>query len=197
MILTPASPSACPASYSAGPANLGITHPIPLIGPAAISAALACLGITYPKPITRLIPSVSSLLDKYFLKPSTITLLPSVINTTPPPSSHDLSEERLLDLSTRNTLITAEELKDPWVTCNIILQNITNNSLHITTNPKKLKRGALIKAYLEAASASLQQPPGSKWIDICKKCKDSVLLCTCYDHSYDHPPPSPTLSLLL
>jgi hypothetical protein len=194
--LTPASPSACPASYSAGPANLGITHPIPPISPAALSAAPACLGITYPEPITRSTPSVSNLLDKYFPKPSsTITPIPSAIDTIPPPPSHNLSEERLLDLSTRNTLITEEELKDPRVTRNIILQNITNNSLHI--NPKKLNRGALIKAYLEAASASLQQPLGSKWIDVCKKCKDSVLLYTCYDHSYDRPPPSPTPSLLL
>ena len=195
MILTPASPSACLASYSAGPANLGITHPIPPIGPTALSAASASLGVTYPEPITCSIPSVSSLLDKYFPKPSTITLLPSAIDTTHPPSSHDLLEEHLLDLSTHDTLITAKELKDPRVTRNIILQNITNNSLRI--NPKKLNRGALVKAYLEVASASLQQSPGSKWIDVCKKCEDSVLLCTCYDHSYDHPPPSPTPSLLL
>jgi hypothetical protein len=161
-ILTPASPSACPASYSAGPANLGLTHPISPIGPAALSAAPASLGITYPEPITRSIPS--SLLDKYFPKPSsTITLIPSAIDTTPPPSSHNLLEERLLDLSTCDTFITEEELKNPRVTHNIILQNITNNSLRITTmNPKKLNRGALITAYLAAASASLQQPPGSK-----------------------------------
>ena len=94
-------------------------------------------------------------------------------------------------------LITAEELKDPQVTRNIILQNITNNSLRITPNPRRLSRGALIKAYLTVASASLQQPPRLKQTDVCKKCEDSVLLCTCYDHSYDHPPPSPTLSLLL
>ena len=196
MILTPASPLACLASYSAGPVNLGITHPIPLIGPAALSAAPASLGITYPEPITHLSPSNSSLLDKYFPKSSTITPIPSEIATTPPPSSHDLLEDCLLDLSTHDTLITEEELKDPQVTCNIILYNINNNSLCITPNPRRLNRGALIKAYLIAASESLQ-PPRSKWIDVCKKCKDSVLLCMCYDHSYDHPPPSPTLSLLL
>ena len=59
-ILTPASPSTCLASYSAGPANLGITHPIPPIGPAALSAAPASLGITYPEPITHPNPPMSS-----------------------------------------------------------------------------------------------------------------------------------------
>jgi hypothetical protein len=56
-ILNPASPSACLASYSAGPTNLGITHPIPLIGPAALLTALASLGITYSEPTTCSIPS--------------------------------------------------------------------------------------------------------------------------------------------
>ena len=64
-----------------------------------------------------------------------------------------------------------------------ILENIRETGLNIGGNPHKLTRKGLIMAYREALT--WWQPPPSCWANVCKKCGDSVLTCSCYPLTAD------------
>ena len=76
------------------------------------------------------------------------------------------------------------ELDSPHITIHAaILENIWETGLNIGGNPHKLTRKGLVAAYREART--WWQPPPSRWADVCKKCEDSVLTCSCYPLTAD------------
>ena len=197
-------PSACPAFFSAGPATLGITHPITPLGPAALSAAPACLGITYPCPTIppgRLHPSTEAMISKYFPwrsapTPTTppTTTIPPITMIPPDPPTHDPTAQPVY--------LSAAALQDPQVTLSTICASARLHHLHI---PRilKLNRASLVQAYLEAVAAKSSrnydptQPSASvsQWLDTCKHCKDPILTCSCHTGFFvtgQHQPHNPT-----